>query len=159
MNIREFLKNNILILDGGMGTLLQKEGLSPGEHPEMWNIIHSDVVERIHRNYFDAGSNVVNTNTFGANNLKFSMEELEKIIKAAVENAKKARETSVGTQEKYVALDIGPSGKLLKPYGDFDFEDAVSTFGEVVKLGVKYGVDLITIEISAFLKIKSAECL
>lgn len=146
MNIREFLKNNILILDGGMGTLLQKEGLSPGEHPENWNITHGGVIEKIHRDYFDAGSNVVNTNTFGANTLKFSMEELEKIIKAAVENAKKARETSVGTQEKYVALDIGPSGKLLKPYGDFDFEDAVSTFGEVVKLGVKYGVDLITIE-------------
>ena len=146
MTVREFIKNNILVLDGGMGTLLQKEGLMPGEHPEMWNITHGDIIEKIHRDYFDAGSNVVNTNTFGANPLKFAADELENIIKSAIENAKKARETSIGNQEKFVSLDIGPTGRLLKPYGDLDFEDAVSAFSEVVKLGVKYGVDLVTIE-------------
>ncbi len=146
MNFKEFLKDNIVILDGGMGTLLQKEGLLPGEYPETWNISHGNVIEKIHRDYFEAGSNVVNTNTFGANPLKFSADELDEIVKSAVENAKRARETSNGTQEKFIALDIGPSGKLLKPYGDFDFEDAVSAFAQVVKLGVKYGVDLITIE-------------
>ena len=109
MNIKEYLKDNFIYLDGGMGTLLQKEGLLPGEMPEMWNITHADVITRIHREYFDAGSNVVNTNTFGANLLKFSQEELEKIIKAAVENAKLAREASTATGEKYIALDIGPS--------------------------------------------------
>ncbi len=146
MNIRDFLKNNIVILDGGMGTLLQKEGLLPGEHPEIWNITHADAIVKIHRDYFDAGSNVVNTNTFGANSLKFSGSELDGIIKCAVDNAKKAREESSGKQEKFIALDIGPTGKLLKPYGDLDFEEAVSVFSEVVKLGVKYGVDLVTIE-------------
>ena len=146
MNFREFLKENIVILDGGMGTLLQKEGLMPGEYPENWNITHGDIIEKIHRDYFDAGSNVVNTNTFGANPLKFSEAELDTIVRSAVENAKRAKDSSCSVQEKFVALDIGPSGKLLKPYGDFDFEDAVSAFSKVVKLGVKYGVDLITIE-------------
>ncbi len=146
MNVRELLKTDILILDGGMGTLLQKEGLVPGEYPERWNIIHGDVIEKIHRDYFNAGSNIVNTNTFGANSLKFSLDELDEIVKFAVENAKRARDTSEGNHLKFISLDIGPTGRLLKPYGDFDFEDAVKVFSEVVLLGVKYGVDLITIE-------------
>ena len=91
MNFREFLKNNIVYLDGGMGTLLQQQGLMPGEHPESWNISHPDVIADIHKSYFDAGSNVVCTNTFGANGFKFSDIELEEIIKAAVENANNAR--------------------------------------------------------------------
>ena len=146
MNVLDFLKENILVLDGGMGTILQSRGLMPGEYPERWNLSHPDVIRDIHRDYFDAGSNVVATNTFGANILKFSQTELEDIIRTAVENVKIAGEQSSGKQEKFIALDIGPSGKLLKPYGDFDFEDAVSTFAQTVKLGVKYGVDLIIIE-------------
>ncbi len=146
MNIKEFLKNNILYLDGGMGTLLQKEGLSPGELPERWNISHSDIITKIHRDYFDAGSNVVSTNTFGANVLKFSLPELDEIICAAVENAKKAKKESTSLQEKWIALDIGPTGRMLAPYGDFDFEDAVNVFAQTIKTGIKYGVDLIFIE-------------
>ncbi len=146
MNFREYLKNNIVYLDGGMGTLLQEKGLMPGEHPERWNLLHPDVITAIHKAYFDAGSNVVCTNTFGANVLKFDKTELEDIIRAAVANAKAAREQSKSSGEKFVALDIGPSGKLLKPLGDLDFEDAVSVFAETVKLGVKYGADLIIIE-------------
>ncbi|MBE6651893.1 MAG: homocysteine methyltransferase [Ruminococcaceae bacterium] len=146
MNFCTFLQNNLVILDGGMGTLLQKAGLAPGELPEGWNLTHADEVVAIHRTYFDAGSNVVNTNTFGANILKFSAEELDNIVRAAVENARNAAAQSVGAQEKFVALDIGPTGKMLKPLGNFDFEDAVSVFAETVKLGEKYGVDLIMIE-------------
>jgi len=146
MNVIEYLKSNILYLDGGMGTILQKNGLAPGEYPERWNMSHPDLIQDIHKAYFDAGSNVVNTNTFGANTLKFSSDELDSIIAAAVRNAKTAKEHSCGTQEKYIALDIGPTGRLLKPYGDFDFEDAVAVFAETVKCGVKYGVDLIVIE-------------
>ena len=146
MKFKSYLENNLIILDGGMGTLLQKAGLAPGELPERWNLTHADEVTAIHRSYFDAGSNVVNTNTFGANILKFSTDELDDIVRAAVENARAAAAQSVGTQAKFVALDIGPTGKLLKPLGDFDFEDAVSVFAETVKLGVKYGVDLITVE-------------
>ena len=146
MNFRDYLRNNIVYLDGGMGTILQKNGLKPGEYPERWNITHSEIIRDIHKSYFDAGSNVVNTNTFGANTLKFTREELDEIVKAAVENVKWARDNSESKSYKYIALDIGPSGKMLKPYGDFDFEEAVSVFAETVKLGVKYGVDLITIE-------------
>lgn len=146
MNFREFLKNNIVYLDGGMGTLLQASGLKPGEHPERWNITHPDVITKIHKDYFDAGSNVVCTNTFGANSLKFDDNELENIVMAAVFNAKTALEQSVSEKEKFIALDIGPTGKLLKPLGDLDFEDAVAIFSKTVKLGLKYGVDLIIIE-------------
>ncbi len=146
MNFKEFLKNNIVYLDGGMGTLLQECGLKPGEYPERWNITNPDAIIKIHKDYFDAGSNVVCTNTFGANTLKFSLDELEKIIKAAIENAKEARKQSVSDARKFIALDIGPSGKLLKPLGDLDFEDAVCVFAQTVKLGVKYGIDLIIIE-------------
>ena len=146
MDLREFIKQNIVILDGGMGTLLQERGLMPGEQPERWNLSHPEYIVAIHRDYFDSGSNVVNTNTFGANSLHFSADELDEIIRAAVENAKKARELSEAPHEKYIALDIGPTGRLLKPMGDLDFEDAVSVFAQTVKLGVKYGVDLIMIE-------------
>ncbi len=146
MNFKEFLKSNLVYLDGSMGTLLQQNGLPAGEHPEKWNITHPDVIENIHLSYFNAGSNVVCTNTFGANVLKFDESELENIIKSAVENAKNARDKSENNAPKFIALDIGPTGKLLKPFGDLDFEDAVSVFSKTVKLGVKYGVDLILIE-------------
>ena len=146
MKITDYLKENLLFLDGGTGTLLQKAGLKAGEKPETWNISHPDVIINLHKNYYDSGSNVVCTNTFGANVLKFSKSELEKIISAAVENAKKAKSLSNSKSEKFIALDIGPTGKMLKPYGDLDFEEAVGIFSETVKIGAKCGVDLIFIE-------------
>ena len=144
MNFKAFLNENIVVLDGGMGTLLQAQGLGAGEAPEKWNLTHPDAITAIHRAYYEAGSHVVSTNTFGANPLKYGAEELEAIVAAAVTNARKAQE-GIG-HPTYVALDIGPSGKLLKPLGDLDFEDAVAAFAAVVKLGVKYGVDAILIE-------------
>lgn len=146
MNVLELLKKQIIVLDGGFGTFLQKEGLKPGEHTESWNLSHPDIVQSVHKKYFDAGSNIVCANTFGANILNFSDYELDLIIKAAIENARIAQKASVSNKEKFVALDIGPLGKLLKPFGDFDFEDAVSVFAQTVKLGVKYVADLIIIE-------------
>ena len=146
MKITEFLKNNTVFLDGGMGTLLQERGLLAGELPERWNLERPEEIIAIHRAYYDAGSHVVNTNTFGANLLKFAPDELDSIVKAAIENARAAAKESKGEQEKFVALDIGPTGKMLKPYGDLDFEDAVGVFAETVKLGVKYGADLVMIE-------------
>ncbi len=146
MNVLDYIKNNILYLDGGTGTLLQKAGLTPGELPERWNITHPEVLVKIHRDYYDAGSNVVSANTFGANSLKFSDEELENIIKAAMENVKKARDESIGTQRKWVALDIGPLGRMLAPYGDFQFEEAVSVFAKTVRLAEKYGAEIIFIQ-------------
>ena len=82
MKITEFIKKNTLILDGGMGTLLQSSGLKSGERPEMWNISHPEVIEKIHRDYYDSGSNLVSTNTFGANLLHYTPEELEKTYRA-----------------------------------------------------------------------------
>ena len=146
MNIRDYLKDHILYLDGGMGTLLQKQGLRPGELPERWNITNPKIITSIHKKYYDSGSNVVVTNTFGANTLKFPEEELDSIIKAAVRNARVAASESQTTQPKWVALDIGPTGRMLKPYGDLDFEDAVSIFAQTIRLGVKHGADLILIE-------------
>lgn len=146
MNIREELKTSRLYMDGSMGTLLQELGLRPGELPERWNILHRQEIINIHKSYFDAGSNIVCTNTFGANSLKYSDEELESIIQAAVANAKEAAQQSLSEQNKYVALDIGPLGKLLKPYGDLAFEEAVEIFGKTVQIGARCGVDLILIE-------------
>lgn len=146
MKFSDFLKTNTVYLDGGMGTLLQARGLVPGEYPERWNLTHPDVIRDIHKAYYDAGSHVVSTNTFGANVLKFPPAELDAIVAAAVENARAARAESIGAGEKFIALDIGPTGKLLKPLGDLDFEDAVSLFAETVKCGVRHGVDLILIE-------------
>lgn len=146
MTFREYLKEHIVYMDGGMGTLLQERGLMPGERPEEWNLTHPEVIQEIHRRYFDAGSNLVCTNTFGANPLKFNPEELEAIVSAAMANARAAREQSAAPQAKFIALDIGPSGRLLRPLGDLDFEDAVAAFAETVKLGVKYGAELILIE-------------
>ena len=146
MDFRGFLKENIVCLDGGMGTLLQARGLRPGERPETWALTHPAEVEACHRAYYDAGSNVVSTNTFGANLLHFSREDLERIVPAAVELVRAAAANSTGAQPKFVALDIGPSGKLLRPLGDLDFEDAVAIFAETVRLGVSAGADLIFIE-------------
>ena len=146
MNFREFLQKNTVYLDGGMGTLLQEKGLPPGELPERWNLTHPECITEIHRAYFDAGSHVVCTNTFGANALKFSDEELERIIAAAVENARKAASESSSPKEKFIALDIGPCGRLLKPLGDMDFEAAVALFAKTVRIGASCGVDLVLIE-------------
>lgn len=146
MKITEYLKENRIYLDGGTGTLLQSAGLSIGELPERWNISHPDVLRRIHKEYYDAGSNVVSANTFGANVLKFSESELEDIVKEAIGHVRFAKEASAGSQEKWIALDIGPTGRMLKPLGDLDFEDAVEIFAKTVRLGVKYGADLFFIQ-------------
>ena len=146
MNIRERLGKELLFLDGGMGTLLQAEGLAPGELPETWNIEHPEKVEAIHRRYYEAGSDVVLANTFGANVCKFHDDSytVEEVIRAGIANAKRAGE-QIG-KETYVALDMGPTGKLLKPMGDLDFDDAYEAFAEAVRYGEKYGADLIHIE-------------
>nr|MCR4687202.1 homocysteine S-methyltransferase family protein [Lachnospiraceae bacterium] len=101
---------------------------------------------RIQKSYYDAGSNVVLSNTFGANILKFEEEELREIIFAAIKNAREAANRSTGTQEKFVAMDIGPLGKLLKPYGDYEFDDAVKAYALSAKIGTEAGADLIFIE-------------
>lgn len=148
MNIREYINQNNVYLDGSMGTLLQQKGLLTTNLPEELNITHPSDIIQIHKDYLNSGSNIISTHTFGANLLKYSEEKLETIIKAAVNNAKEAVNqcTNSSIDNKWIALDVGPSGKMLAPYGDYDFEEAVSLFSHTIKLGVKYGVDLILIE-------------
>ena len=140
MNILNRISNEYVFFDGAMGTQLQKYGILPGESSETWNITHSDIITKIHKEYFEAGANIATTNTFGANPLK--IDNVEEIVLYAVENAKKA----ITSNNQYIALDIGPTGKLLKPLGDLDFEDAVRAFSVTVKAGVKAGVDFALIE-------------
>ena len=142
MTILEEMKVRRLFCDGGMGSLLQAQGLKPGELPETWNLTRRDVLISIHRSYLEAGADIMTTNTFGANRLKFK-DDLESIVTAAVENARTAvREAGHG----YVALDLGPTGRLLKPLGDLEFEDAVKLYKEVVSIGARAGADLVLIE-------------
>ncbi len=145
MNLTEYMASHFLLLDGGMGTLLQEQGLAPAERPERWCISQPDTIRDIHLAYYRAGANVVSTNTFGASLLHFAEDELDAVIGAAVRLAKEARR-EVGEENRFVALDIGPTGRMLAPLGDLDFEDAVSIFAKTVSLGVKHGVDLILIE-------------
>lgn len=151
MELRKKLEQGFFYLDGGCGTLLQANGLQPGELPETWNILHPDVITAIHTAYFRAGANVASTCTFGANSLKYDGKDgrfsLKEIVTAAVSNAKEAiRQTADLGTDRYIALDIGPTGKLLKPLGDLPFEEAVSLFAEVIRYGVDCGVDCILIE-------------
>jgi 5-methyltetrahydrofolate--homocysteine methyltransferase len=144
MSIKEILSTNILCMDGGMGTLLQAAGLAAGEQPERWNLSHADTVRSIHRAYLDAGSRIITANTFGANPWHYTEDELREIIPAALQNARAA--IADAGVNAYVALDIGPSGKLLRPYGDLDFEDAVEDFAKIVRIGAAAGADLVLIE-------------
>lgn len=142
MTFKEKFGNEILFFDGAMGTMLQKNGLKTGELPENMNITHPEVLLKIHKEYLDAGCNIVTTNTFGANGLKF--KNVEEIITSAVSLAKKSIENI--ERDCYVALDVGPLGKLLKPCGDLEFETAYELFKEQVIAGENAGADFILIE-------------
>ena len=140
MDILSLMKNGFVFFDGGMGTMLQANGLVAGECPEQWNITHPEIITKVHKMYFEAGANVATANTFGANPLK--IDNTEEVVKNAIANAKNA----IFKENQYVALDIGPSGKLLKPLGDLDFEDAYNAFAATVKAGDSAGCDLIIVE-------------
>ncbi len=140
--ILEEMRERRLFCDGGMGSLLQASGLKPGELPELWNISHPEKLQEIHLSYLEAGADIMTTNTFGANRLKFG-DQLEAIVTAGVKNARAAVEKA---GHGYVALDMGPTGRLLKPLGDLDFEDAVDLYKEVAAIGAKAGADLVLIE-------------
>lgn len=146
--LRDRLGKEILYFDGGMGTLLQEKGLAPGELPETWNLEHPEVIREIHRRYIEAGSDIVLTNTFGANALKFHDERcsLKEIVESAIDHVKAAIREAGDDRRIYTALDVGPTGKLLKPMGDLDFETAYEAFREVMVIAEKAGADLIHIE-------------
>ena len=150
MSILDYLGKEILYFDGAMGTRLQAAGLKPGELPEVWNITHGDVVAGIHASYVRAGANILKSNTFGGNALKMqdSGYSVEEVVLAAFENARRAFALvpEMPEEKKFTALDLGPTGKLLAPYGDLQFEEAVSLYAEIVRAGMKAGADLILVE-------------
>ncbi|MBQ3379615.1 MAG: homocysteine S-methyltransferase family protein [Clostridia bacterium] len=147
MKITDALKERLIFFDGAMGTELQKAGLGLGELPELLNIDAPDIILNVHRSYLKAGCDVVTANTFGANRPKLS-GRLEEVIAAGVSLARRAADESEG--QKWVALDIGPTGKLLKPLGQTSFEEAYEMFSEIVRAGAATGkCDLILIETMA----------
>lgn len=143
MNILNDLGKHILFFDGAMGTMLQESGLAPGELPELWNLTHPDAIEAIHRQYVNAGANLLKTNTFGANGVKMRGcgHTVEEIAEAGVRLARKA-----AGARALVGMDIGPTGKLMKPLGDLAFEQAYELFREMAVAGEKAGSDFIIIE-------------
>ena len=148
-NLEEVLGRQFIFLDGGTGSILQEKGLKPGELPERWNLEHPDVIQDLHYAYYSSGTNIVATNTFGAYEGKFSIEELKQIIPAAVKNASLARESRLHDEPDalcYVAYDMGPCGKLLKPMGDLDFEDAVKLFKTTALLALDQKIDAFLVE-------------
>lgn len=150
-SLKSFLGKEILFFDGGTGSVLQGQGLKPGELPETWNTLFPEKIINLHYEYFCAGANIVKTNTFGAYASKFSKDELSSVIINAVKNACSARdkfyaENPNTEQNCFIVFDIGPCGKLLKPMGDLDFEDAVELFKETLRIGVQQNVDGILIE-------------
>ena len=147
--ILDLIREGFVFFDGGTGTLLQAAGLSAGELPERWNLSHGDVVRGLHRDYLLAGCHIIKSNTFGANALKFpDPSEQETVIRTAMQHAHAAvaeAEALGAAGPHFVALVLGPSGKLLEPLGDLSFEDAVALFGRMVEIG-KDLADLILIE-------------
>lgn len=152
MIITEKIKQGFVFSDGGFGTMLQARGLKGGELPETYNITHPGIVTAIHSEYLAAGAEIITANTFGANRLKYPLSKterqpyaLEDVISAGLSCAKKAA-AEITDRDVFVALDIGPTGKLLEPLGTLAFEDAVSIFADTVKLGAKHGADFVLIE-------------
>ena len=125
MSILDEMKVRRLYCDGGMGSLLQAAGLAAGELPERWNISHPEVITDVHRKYLAAGADIMTTNTFGANGLKF--DNVEELVQAAT--------ALVRRTGKKVVLDIGPLGKLLQPMGELAFDDAYDLFARTIRAG------------------------
>ena len=145
MQVSELFKqSNTILLDGGMGTMLQAAGLKLGARPEELNITDPALIEGIHGQYSAAGSRIVNANTFGASAHKLagSAYTLEQVITAGIENCKRA----CAPYGALTALDVGPLGELLEPSGTLAFEDAVAEYARIVKAGEAAGADLIFFE-------------
>lgn len=146
MELKDRLGKELLFFDGAMGTILQEQGLKPGELPELWNMTHEETISGIHKSYLEAGCDIVKANTFGVNpfkmkNTKYSCEELTAkgihLVKQAI---------SETGREAYTALDIGSLGKLLEPLGELSFEEAYEAFKPVCIAGEQAGADLCLIE-------------
>jgi len=151
--ILKLLEHRILVIDGAMGTILQENGLKPGECPEMWNITHPEVVRKIHYDYLEAGADIILTNTFGANGVRLKKLNLyDQLKKMNQEAVRLAREAVNAWQEKYsqdevfVAGSVGPTGEILEPCGSVKNEEAYQGYQDQVAVMTASGVDLIVLE-------------
>ena len=142
MKLEELLGKRLVFVDGGIGTMLQAAGLTGGEAPERWNLTHPETVAEVHRAYLAAGCDIVTANTFGATGARFGAE-LQKVIQAGVELARQGVEEA---GHGFAAFDMGPTGKLLAPYGELPFQEAVSLYRQAAAWGAEAGADLIIIE-------------
>ena len=142
MKLEELLGKRLVFVDGGMGTMLQAAGLTGGEAPERWNLTHPETVAEVHRAYLAAGCDIVTANTFGATGARFGAE-LQKVIQAGVKLARQGVEEA---GHGFAAFDMGPTGKLLAPYGELPFQEAVSLYRQAAAWGAEAGADLIIIE-------------
>ncbi|MDD4564022.1 MAG: homocysteine S-methyltransferase family protein [Eubacteriales bacterium] len=159
MRITDLFNKKIIICDGAMGTMLQQYGLKAGEIPELLNFTHSEIIEAIHRDYYQAGSDLVSTNTFGCNRLKLENTgyTVDQVVAQAVKLARSASEKAKGAEpqtssqkslspDRFVALDIGPIGKLMEPVGEMLFNEAYDIYKELILAGKKAGADLVLFE-------------
>ncbi|MBQ2297703.1 MAG: homocysteine S-methyltransferase family protein, partial [Ruminiclostridium sp.] len=145
--ILEAIKERRYYLDGGLGSMLQAAGLPDGLLPDLWSIQNPEAVQNVHRQYLEAGCRLIATNTFGTNAQKLAPYGVtpKEVMTAAVANVRAAMDQA-GVTDGYVMADIGPTGKLLKPYGDLDFEDAVALFADTIAAAQEAGADAILIE-------------
>ena len=148
MDLIDYIKSNIVVFDGAMGTMLQQNGLNIGQSTEVFGFENPDKVMKIHKLYLDAGANIITTNTFGANEIRLNKTgySVEKIIDNAVKIAKKAVEESDKDKSRFVALSLGPIGEMLEPIGKLSFEKAYEIFKRQAIQGEKSGADLAIIE-------------
>jgi len=142
MDIRKTMEEKVLFFDGAMGTMVQRAGLKAGQQPEVYNMIHPEIITSIHKAYVDAGADIITTNTFGANEYKLQGTgyEVEEIVEQGVKLARQA------AGDRWVALDIGPIGQLMEPNGTLSFDDVYNAVARQVKAGAKAGADLVIIE-------------
>ncbi len=153
MNIREKIGKELLFFDGGMGTMLQAAGMQPGEIPETWCFLRPDEIKKIHKQYLHAGANIIETNSFGANGLKFSHDVYTPYdaMKKSVELARNSideflEENNTDDKRRFVAASIGPCGHLLEPLGDISFDRAYDSFKEMAVAADDGGADILLIE-------------
>ena len=148
MSFRDLLGKELLFFDGGMGTMLQAAGLAPGEIPEYWNMEHPEAVCDIHYQYYMAGANIVETNTFGANSVKMPQDKytshdvMVKAVGLAKEAAEKCKKET-GRDKLFVAASMGPTGKLMQPMGDLTFDAAYEGFKELAIAAEEAGAEAV----------------
>ena len=135
----------MIFFDGGMGTMLQRYGLSTGDCPDYYNITHPDIVQRIHKEYADAGSNYITTNTFGTSPIKLADYDLADKVEAICEAAVRNVRTACGNRVK-IAGDMGPTGKFLSPLGDLSFDETCENYYRLAKALANAGADSLIIE-------------